>query len=283
MRTMLWLLCAVWMSACQITFHSDFYTSDSRNESQTPQITPPTMTPVRISRTPWPTQAPTQPRDLPDYAVIAAIEHHTMRIYTESAPAVVAIEAAFRHPPIDGVDLPDELFVSQGSGFLYDDQGHIVTNAHVVASADTYRIRIDEQRVISATVIGRDSTHDLAVLLLDEYIDIAPLTLSQRPAQPGMWIMAIGNPFGLRDSVSVGIVSGIARELSGQYGMMNNIIQIDTSVNPGSSGGVILDSEGAVLGLVTAIQSGNGSFAGIGYAIPISTIQTIVPTLIAGR
>jgi 2-alkenal reductase len=203
-----------------------------------------------------------------------------MQLYAQYAPSVVAIEAAFTHPPIEGVDIPGEMFVSQGSGFVYDDQGHIVTNAHVVSDANTYRIRLDEQRVVSATVIGRDSTYDIAVLQLDEYIDIAPLTLSQRTAQPGMWVMAIGNPFGLRDSVSVGIVSGVGRELAGQYGSMNDIIQVDAAVNPGSSGGVILDRNGEVLGMVTAIQSGNGNFSGIGYAIPAQVLSTVVAQLI---
>ena len=281
MRNASWVVLLIILSACQVSFRSEFNTNESPELRQSTQVPLPTLEPERITRTPWPTQQPSANPALGDIAVVTALENHMMQLYEQSAPAVIAIEAAFTHPPIEGVDLPSEMFVSQGSGFIYDDQGHIVTNAHVVSSANTYRIRIDEQRVLSATVIGRNSAYDVAVLRLDEYIDIVPLTLSQRSAQPGMWVMAIGNPFGLRDSVSVGIVSGIARDLSGQYGIMNGIIQIDAAVNPGSSGGVILDSTGAVLGLVTAIQSGNGSFSGIGYAIPVPVLQTIVPELIA--
>ncbi|MBM4414044.1 MAG: trypsin-like serine protease [Chloroflexi bacterium] len=269
------------LCACNFTVEREFYSFGDRDAMTPIALTPPTRTPERITRTPWPTQQPVATQALTDLAVISAIERHTMQLYSQSEPAVVAIEAAFSHPPVDGVDVPTEMFVSQGSGFVYDDQGHIVTNAHVVNNDTTYRIRIDEQRVISATVIGRDRTNDLAVLRLEEYVDIAPLTLRQQPVQPGMWIMAIGNPFGLRDSASVGIVSGIARDLPHEFGIMRDIIQVDAAVNPGSSGGVILDSTGAVLGLITAMQSGNGNFSGIGYAIPVRTIEAVVPTLIS--
>ncbi len=281
MRTISLLALCMALCACNFTVERTFYSYGERDSLTPTAITPSTRTPERITRTPWPTQQPVATQSLTDSAVISAIERHTMQLYTQSEPAVVAIEAAFSHPPVEGMDLPTEMFVSQGSGFIYDDQGHIVTNAHVVNEDTTYRIRIDEQRVISATVIGRDRTNDLAVLRLEEYVDIAPLTLRQQLVQPGMWIMAIGNPYGLRDSVSVGIISGIARELPNEYGIMRDIIQVDAAVNPGSSGGVILDSTGAVLGLITAMQSGNGNFSGIGYAIPVRTIETVIPALIS--
>lgn len=275
-----WLVVFMLLSACQVSFRSEFNTSEPAEFMQASQTPEPTLAPARVTRTPWPTQSPVSNIPLDALDAVTAIETHTMQLYAQRAPAVVAIEAAFTHPPIDGMDMPSEMFVSQGSGFVYDDQGHIVTNAHVVGDANTYRIRIDEQRVISATVIGRDSIHDIAVLQLDEYIEIAPLVLSQREAQPGMWVMAIGNPFGLRDSVSVGIISGVRRELSGQNGLMTDIIQVDAAVNPGSSGGVLLDSRGDVLGMVTAIQSGNGNFSGIGYAIPARILATVVSQLL---
>lgn len=283
MRGVFWIMLCVSLHACQFSFSHEFRTNDPSDVvlQQPTEMPIPTRAPDTLTRTPWPTRIPVSTPALPDVAVITAVENHTMQLYQMSAPAVVSIEAAFTHPPIDGVDIPGDMFVAQGSGFLYDDQGHIVTNAHVVNAANTYRVRIDNQTVISATVIGRDRDNDLAVLRLAEYIDVAPLTLSQRVAQPGMWVLAIGNPFGLRDSVSVGIVSGIDRQLPNQYGVMNDIIQVDASVNPGSSGGVILDSSGAVLGLVTAIQSGDGNFAGIGYAIPTSTMSATVAALIA--
>lgn len=280
MRNAYWVVLLMILSACQLSFQSEFNTNTPVEFRQPTQMPEPTLDPVRLTRTPWPTQPPAATAVLDTLDAITAIENHTMQLYARHSSAVVAIEAAFTHPPIDGVDLPREMFVSQGSGFIYDDQGHIVTNAHVVSTANTYRIRLDAQRVVSATVVGRDSTYDIAVLQLDEYIDIAPLTLSQRTAQPGMWVMAIGNPFGLRDSVSMGIVSGVGRELAGQYGTMNDIIQVDAAVNPGSSGGVILDRNGEVLGMVTAIQSGNGNFSGIGYAIPAQVLTTVVPQLI---
>lgn len=273
------LLCIV-LSACNVSFRQEVMTSPyTLEETRTPQAIP-TRDVMHATRTPWPTRSAVAPLEATHMQAITAIEDHTIHIYAQSAPAVVAIEAPFTHPSVDGVDMPSDMFISQGSGFIYDDQGHVVTNAHVVSASNSYRIRLDEQRVVSATVVGRNSDNDLALLQLDEYIDLAPLPLSNRVVQPGMWVMAIGNPFGLRNSVSVGIVSGVARELPNGYGVMHNIIQIDASVNPGSSGGVLLDSSGAVLGLVTAIQSGNGNFAGIGYAIPVDTIQAIIPTMI---
>lgn len=280
MRNAYWVVLLMLLSACQVSFRSEFNTGEPTALVQLPQSPVATLAPERITRTPWPTQVPVTSEPLETLDAITAIENHTMRLYTQRAPAVVAIEAAFTHPPIEGIDMPSEMFVSQGSGFVYDDQGHIVTNAHVVSDANTYRIRLDEQRVVSATVIGRDNMHDIAVLQLDEYIEIAPLVMSQRVVQPGMWVMAIGNPFGLRDSVSVGVISGVRRELSGQNGLMTDIIQVDAAVNPGSSGGVILDSQGDVLGMVTAIQSGNGSFSGIGYAIPAEVLTIVVAQLI---
>jgi 2-alkenal reductase len=280
MRYAYWVALLMILSACQVSFRSEFNTNDSTLLRQPSTVPESTLAPERITRTPWPTQPAAATAVLDNMDIITAIENHSMQLYARHAPAVVAIEAAFTHPPIDGVDIPGDMFVSQGSGFVYDDQGHIVTNAHVVSTANTYRIRLDAQQVVSATVIGRDSTYDIAVLQLDEYIEIAPLTLSQHRAQPGMWVMAIGNPFGLRDSISVGIVSGVSRELAGQYGSMSDIIQVDAAVNPGSSGGVILDRNGEVLGMVTAIQSGNGNFSGIGYAIPAHVLATVVPQLI---
>lgn len=283
MRHITWMLAWMILSGCQFAFSHEFRTYDDTMVPPETAVPVPTIARAMITRTPWPTQAARATAVHDQTTAITAIEAHTIQLYDQSAPAVVAIEALFRHPPVEGMDVPTDMFVSQGSGFVYDDQGHIVTNAHVVSTANAYQIRIDEQRVVSATVIGRDNAHDLAVLQLDDFVEIAPLALSQRPVRAGMWVMAIGNPFGLRDSVSVGIVSGTNREVPNDFGVMRDIIQIDASVNPGSSGGVLLDSNGAVLGLVTAIQSGNGNFSGIGYAIPVATIQTVIPRLIAGH
>jgi S1-C subfamily serine protease len=170
------------------------------------------------------------------------------------------------------------MVISQGSGFLYDDQGHVVTNAHVVSDRNEYLVRFGNSSEISATVIGRDEASDLAVLALSQPVDIAPLQLSQRTPMTGMWVMTIGNPLGLRDTMTLGTISAVGRTLDGNPD--TNILQIDAAVNPGSSGGVLIDVNGAVIGITTAIQSSSGSFEGIGYAIPADAIRQMIPILI---
>jgi 2-alkenal reductase len=201
-----------------------------------------------------------------------------MTLYRQSMPSVVSIEASFTHPSVDGAPA-HPMLLPQGSGFLYDDQGHIVTNAHVVANADLFAVRFSESTVISATVIGRDTEHDIALLALDRVPPVAPLMLSERIPEPGMWIMAIGNPYGLRESLTVGIISAVDRTVPADSGTLTDMIQVDAAINPGSSGGVLIDRTGAVIGMSTAIQSMSGSFEGIGYAIPAAVIRSVAATL----
>lgn len=241
-----------------------------------------TAIPPRMPQTPFPTRAPVAVLDATAAAPLAAVEAQTMRLFAQTAPAVASIDVSFTHPSVDENTRSRPMLLSQGSGFLYDDQGHIVTNAHVVSDHSEYLVRFGDRNAYQATVIGRDPDSDIAVLALQEPVAIAPLVLSQRLPVTGMWVMAIGNPLGLRDSMSIGVVSAVGRTLDsdGQY-RIPDIIQVDAAINPGSSGGVLIDSMGAVLGITTAIQSTSGTFEGIGYAIPAHQLQRIVPALIA--
>ena len=267
------LLLLVGCSYRQNVFHSQF---DFTSSTAIPVA--PTAIQARLPRTPFPTRAAVALLDATAAAPLAAVEAQTMQIFQQTVPAVASIDITFTHPAIHPGDAPRSILMSQGSGFLYDDQGHVVTNAHVVSDRNDYFVRFGNSHEITATVIGRDEVSDIAVLALAQPIDVAPLQLSQRTPLTGMWVMTIGNPLGLRDTMTLGTISATGRTLDGNPNP--NILQIDAAVNPGSSGGVLIDVNGAVLGITTAIQSSSGSFEGIGYAIPASTIRHIVPLLI---
>lgn len=246
--------------------------------------TTPTPVPTAYSRhipvTPFPTREAIATRSDAQSTSLAALETEIMDLYAQSVPAVVSIELPFVHPTVAG--MPDAtIMMSQGSGFLYDDQGHVVTNAHVVASADVYQVRLNASQVISATVIGRDTDHDIAVLAIENPVDIAPLAMSTRTPATGMWVMTIGSPYGLHESMTLGTISAVNRELSTDTTTLKGMIQVDAVLNPGSSGGVLIDRYGTVIGLTTAIQSSTGSFEGIGYAIPATTLVEWADAMLA--
>ena len=179
----------------------------------------------------------------------------------------------------------------RGSGFIYDRDGHIITNAHLVSSADSITVTLENAYVLSAEMLGLDSFSDLAVLKVNADPDrLQPLRIGDSSAvEVGQRGIVIGNPFGLSSSMTIGIVSGLGRTLPSAElldagvapGFDNpSIIQIDATINPGNSGGPLLDSQGLVLGITTAIRSDNGSFQGIGFAVPGDTMRRVIPDLI---
>lgn len=171
-----------------------------------------------------------------------------------------------------------------GSGFIWDDAGHIVTNAHVIAGASSATVRLADGRAWEASLVGVDQSHDLAVLR----IDAPPSALSPLPIgrssnlKVGQKVLAIGNPFGLDFTLTTGIVSALERELQGEGGnVIRGLIQTDAAINPGNSGGPLLDSAGRLIGVNTAIYSPSGASAGIGFAVPVDAVNRVVPQLIA--
>jgi S1-C subfamily serine protease len=170
-----------------------------------------------------------------------------------------------------------------GSGFVWDDQGSIVTNYHVIADAAEARVRLNDGRDYPATLIGASPAHDLAVLRIRVPSDRPPsLPLgTSRDLKVGQRVYAIGNPFGLDWSLSTGIVSALDRSLSGERGGVEHLIQTDAAINPGNSGGPLLDSAGRLVGVNTAIYSPSGASAGVGFAVPVDTVNRVVPELIA--
>jgi S1-C subfamily serine protease len=171
-----------------------------------------------------------------------------------------------------------------GSGFVWDDQGHVVTNFHVVAGASEARIRLNDGRDYPATLVGASKFHDLAVLRITVPSNKPPPLPVGTSAdlRVGQRVYAIGNPFGLDWSMTTGIVSALDRSLDGDDGQtIEHLIQTDAAINPGNSGGPLLDSAGRLIGMNTAIYSPSGASAGIGFAVPIDTVIRVVPTLIA--
>ncbi|MEW6589154.1 MAG: trypsin-like peptidase domain-containing protein [Thermoproteota archaeon] len=171
-----------------------------------------------------------------------------------------------------------------GSGFVYDKNGHIITNEHVVQNAEKLVVTFLDGRSFRANVVGKDLYTDLAVIKVNASSDaLFPLSVGDSSKlKVGEQIAAIGNPFGLSGSMTSGIVSQIGRLLPSQDRgfQIPDIIQTDAAINPGNSGGPLLNMRGEVVGINTAIQSESGEFAGVGFAIPSRTIQKIIPTLI---
>jgi len=171
-----------------------------------------------------------------------------------------------------------------GSGFVFDKNGHIITNAHVVENSDKVVVTFLDGRSYNAEVIGVDPSTDISVIRVDADSSLLkPLLIGDSSnLKVGMQVAAIGNPFGLSGSMTSGIVSALGRLLPQESGFsIPDVIQTDAAINPGNSGGPLLNSRGEVVGINTAIQSATGEFTGVGFAIPSNTIAKIVPKLIS--
>ncbi len=258
------------------------------NLSATPAATPP---PIR------PTDGPLPPIEngasLPLSDEFSDLERRLIDLFRRATTAVVSLDVVVdqranlppNHPPIQ----PDGP-TGQGSGFLYDTQGHIVTNHHVVANAVQVQVRFANGATVIADLVGSDPDSDLAVLKVTSLPEgIVPLPLGDsRSLQVGQTAVAIGNPFGEQNSLTVGVISGLGRTLRGPAGSVGsfsipNVIQTDAAINPGNSGGPLLNLRGEVIGVNTAIavSLGGRDFEGVGYAVPAQTVARVVPALIS--
>ncbi|RLT38885.1 MAG: PDZ domain-containing protein [Chloroflexi bacterium] len=213
-------------------------------------------------------------------------------IYEKVGPSVVNVDVlSFERnlpeqllPPSAQID-PDTLIPQgQGSGFVWDTEGHIVTNAHVVDSADQVQITFPDGTVTIAEVIGIDRHSDLAVLKIDptgyNLVPVLPGDLDQMKV--GMRVAAIGNPFGFAGTLTSGIVSAIGRSIPGLASFsIPESIQTDTAINPGNSGGPLLNERGEVIGVNAQIRSDERANSGVGFAIPITIVERVIPVLIA--
>jgi len=170
-----------------------------------------------------------------------------------------------------------------GSGFVWGREGHIVTNYHVIQGADRLQVTLADQSSYDAEIVGVAPDKDLAVLRIEAPRDtLKPLALGgSRDLAVGQMVLAVGNPFGLDQTLTVGVVSALGRELTSPAGRtIRDVIQTDAAINPGNSGGPLLDSQGRVIGVNTAIYSPSGASAGIGFAVPVDSVRRLVPQLI---
>lgn len=171
-----------------------------------------------------------------------------------------------------------------GSGFIWDSAGHVVTNLHVIEDASVATIRLADGKDYPATLVGVSRTHDIAVLQIKIPASSAiPIPIgTSHDLQVGQKVYAIGNPFGLDWTLTTGIVSALDRSLTGENGVLiQHLVQTDAAINPGNSGGPLLDSVGRLIGMNTAIYSPSGGSAGVGFAVPVDTVNRVVPELIA--
>ncbi len=171
-----------------------------------------------------------------------------------------------------------------GSGFIWDQAGHVVTNLHVIQGAARATVRLADGRDYRAQLVGASPAHDIAVLRIDVAFESPPPVPigTSHDLQVGQKVFAIGNPFGLDWTLTTGIVSALDRSLPAQDGrsVVEHLIQTDAAINPGNSGGPLLDSAGRLIGINTAIYSPSGASAGIGFAVPVDTVMRVVPQLI---
>ncbi|QYX58547.1 trypsin-like peptidase domain-containing protein [Roseovarius sp. SCSIO 43702] len=234
---------------------------------------------ILVLEEPWRSSAP---REIAPRGDLAPQEETTIALFEVARNSVVSITTEER--VLDpwsrrAVDVPR----GTGSGFVWDDRGHIVTNNHVVSGASGARVRLADGRILEAELVGTAPQHDLAVLRIDAGTDAPPpLPIGESETlRVGQSVLAIGNPFGLDWTLTTGIVSALDREIPTRGGAtIEGLIQTDAAINPGNSGGPIIDSAGRLIGVNTAIFSPSGSSAGIGFAVPVDTVNRVVPQLI---
>jgi len=221
-----------------------------------------------------------QPREIVPRGELADYEKSTIAIFNATAPSVAYL---FTEIAVSGFFGGDRVRQGTGSGFLWDTRGHVVTNYHVLEGAREIRIRLDSGEAIPAAFVGGSPDHDLAVVRLRRRVaDIRPIRIgTSRDLRVGQAVFAIGNPFGLTRTLTTGVISALDRRLPVAGGReVRGVIQTDAAINPGNSGGPLVDSAGLLIGVNTAIISGSGSSAGIGFAVPVDVVNRVVPQLI---
>lgn len=225
------------------------------------------------------------PRPVTPRSDLFADESARVELYQRASPSVVNITTLSRTYDIrmNVMEIP----AGTGSGIVWDSAGHIVTNYHVIESAPVARVTLADGSTHRATLVGAAPDKDLAVLSID--VDpslLSPIEVgSSADLVVGQSVMAIGNPFGLDHTLTTGVISGLNREIrSVNDRPIQDVIQTDASINPGNSGGPLLDSAGRLIGVNTQIVSHSGDSAGVGFAVPIDTVNRIIPQLIkSGR
>ena len=214
---------------------------------------------------------------------LAEDERATIELFESAAPSVVFITSVVERRDFFSRNVT-EIPRGTGSGFVWDVDGHVVTNFHVIQGSERARVTLNDQTTWEARLVGASPEKDLAVLELDLPRNrLTPLALgTSTDLRVGQKVFAIGNPFGLDQTLTTGIISALGREIESVARIaIREVIQTDAAINPGNSGGPLLDSAGRLIGVNTAIYSPSGAYAGIGFAIPADTVAWVVPELIA--
>jgi len=222
------------------------------------------------------------PRAITARGTLADFERHNVDLFERISPSVAYIFTEAQRRTMFG--FPGKTDHGAGSGFIWDGAGHVVTNFHVIDGASDVSVKLDNGEAIPATVVGVAPDYDLAVLRLKSHKSgLQPIPVgTSTDLKVGQAVWAIGNPFGLSRTLTTGIISALDRRLPTETGReIVGVIQTDAAINPGNSGGPLLDSAGRLIGVNTAIISGSGSSAGIGFAVPVDVVNRIVPQIVA--
>ncbi len=226
------------------------------------------------------------PRTIEPRGDYASWEESIMDLFDVASPSVVHVRnlGQLRNRfTLETMDIQR----GEGSGFIWDEAGYIVTNFHVVEGGQKFSVTLADGQSVEGTIVGTAPDHDLAVLKIEgiDAKDRPPLAIgTSENLRVGQAVFAIGNPFGLDKTLTTGVISGLGRVIrSKTQRQIRDVIQTDAAINPGNSGGPLLDSAGRVIGVNTAIVSPSGAYAGVGFAIPIDTVNRIVPILIRGE
>ncbi len=277
-----WLLLVVTLLGCSLP--------SAVSELLTPSPTPTAVSTPTVAPTATAADLPQPEESLPPVAEagvgepsggLALLEQEIIEVYEAVGLGVVNItnrsygyDFFFRPVPQEG----------SGSGIVYDTEGHIITNYHVIEDADELFVTLPDETTVPAVVVGADASNDLAVLRVDASPDLLhPVPLgTSGDLRVGQFVVAIGNPFGFERTLTVGVVSALGRVIeSPDDRFIGEIIQTDAAINPGNSGGPLLNLSGRVIGVNTAIVSPSQASAGIGFAVPVDTVKRVVPELIA--
>ena len=222
------------------------------------------------------------PRQVKPRGELAAEEKATIQLFENSRDSVVYITTRAQVQDFWSRDI-FSVPRGTGSGFIWDESGHVVTNFHVIRNASDATVRLANGKDYNASLVGASPIHDIAVLRIKISHRLSPpLPIgTSRDLKVGQKVYAIGNPFGLDWTLTNGIVSALDRSLSEENGVtVQHLIQTNAAINPGNSGGPLLDSAGRLIGINTAIYSPSGASAGIGFAVPVDTVNRVVPQLI---
>ena len=254
----------------------------------TAEAEPPT--PVAVVATAAPSAAPERAAPAaqalppaPSMAEITPEERRDIEVFRRASGSVAFITSVALRRDFFSMDVM-QIPQGSGSGFVWDRDGHIVTNFHVISEGQRFKVTLADQSEWDARVIGTAPDKDLAVLKIEAPPEkLAPLRVgSAAELLVGQRVLAIGNPFGLDQTLTIGVVSALGRELRSPTGRtIRDVIQTDAAINPGNSGGPLLDSSGRLIGVNTAIFSPSGASAGIGFAVPVDAVRALVPQLIA--